>query len=646
MRTLTPAPDIVIRTVEDATDLRALAWWTSQRSASDLGIDCESNTVPANDPRYRLRTVQIADDHESWVIDVGRHRLDHLAELIHGHDRWWAHYSEADIRFLHWGVPGAVRPCSQIAPHIADTQVLLAWLDPRTVTSQDDAYGAIPLPKGLKPTVERLFPGQLLTVAEDEMHAEFQRMAPAGMRSQDQWKAHGFAHIPFTDDRYILYGGLDPLYTMRLRRLAVAEITRRGQWAGCADDLELQWQIDHMTLRGMKIDPPYARWLDAELKKVVDERAPHLAHYGIKPSGMGAVVGTALEALGAVSPKSSPKTGRSSWDKTVLPTIAEQEDAAGALARDVILVRRAGKFRASYVKPMIECLARDGRIHPSMRAVGTITTRQSASKPPTQQLPKDDKRVRAAVWADEGWVYVGCDLSQGEPRTMAALSGDRVLLADIRSGDLNSAVAAAAFGPLYDPTQGQQAGTPHYRMRQKGKISFLSWSYGAGDNKVADDLGVPRESSPTAAWKRRYGALEAYRVQQNAKRFVVLDNGWVAPLWDRAWIDQHGVIRDKGKPSRKGLNYSTQGNQRQILARSVKLLVSWGWGWALAMLVHDEILLCVPEWMAQAAKAALEAAMTTTYRGVPIECHAEVLGRTWAPRPEGFDVRELDAVEL
>ena len=320
----------------------------------------------------------------------------------------------------------------------------------------------------------------------------------------------------------------------------------------------------------------------------------------------------------------------------------------GELARTVVAVRKATKFRSSYVAPMLDALPRDGRVHCSFRACGTITSRNSAMRPPVQQLPKKDTRVRAAIRAADGYVLVGCDLSQGEPRTMAALSGDRNLLADILAGDLNSAIAVAAFGDAYDPAFGQVAGTTHYLMRNGGKAGFLAWCYGAGDDKVADTIGVPRGQGAiiTRRWRERYPDLARYRDQVNAGRHVVLENGWVAPLWDRAWIDEHGNIRDKGKPSRKGLNYATQGNQRQLLARAVHQLVEWGWGWALVMLVHDEILFEVPAWMAQQAKAALEAAMTMTFHGVPIECHAEVLGGSWAPKPEEFDIRELDAVAL
>jgi len=643
-------PDSVrLLTVESDADLLEFAWWLEQRRGHVLSVDCESNGQDQFSPRYRLRTVQVSDGFESWVIDVSRVSLRNLATLINRHPLFVAHYSEADIRFLARGLPGSVRVTDYAVPHIIDTQVVLAWYDPRTVTSRDDAYDArLPLPRGLKPTVERLCPGQLLTLAEEEMHAEFARIAPAGMRKGEDIRRHGFATIPFADDRYVIYAGLDPLYTVRVYRLMLSAIRSRGQLTGLTDDLKLQWVCDLMTLRGIGVDGPYAGWLDGQLQQVVDTAEPGLAYFGIGRSGMGAAVGTALAGLGAVSPKSSPKTGAPSWDKSVLTDLATQDGIVGDLSRTVITVRKAGKFRATYVAPMLAALEGYGRVHCSFRACGTITSRNSAMRPPVQQLPKKDTRVRAAIRAAQGYVLVGCDLSQGEPRTMAALSGDRNLLADILAGDLNSAIAAAAFGDAYDPVHGQDAGTIHYLMRNGAKAGFLAWCYGAGDNKVADTIGIDRSRGPevTAGWRARYPDLARYQALVNAGRHVVLENGWVAPLWDRVFMTEDGQIRDKGKPSRKGLNYATQGNQRQLLAAAVHRLVEWGWGWALAMLVHDEILLEVPAWMAEQAKAALQRAMTSVFHGVPIDCHAEVLGTTWARQPDEFDLRELDAVPL
>jgi DNA polymerase I len=642
-------PDTVrLLTVESDADLLDFAWWLEQRKGHVLGIDCESNGRDQFSPRYRLRAVQVSDGFESWVIDVSRVSLRNLATLINRHPLFVAHYSEADIRFLVRGLPGSVRVTDYAVPHIIDTQVVLAWFEPRTVTSRDDAYDLrLPLPRGLKPTVERLCPGQLLTEAEREMNEEFVRLAPQGMRKGEDVKRHGFATIPFADDRYVIYAGLDPLYTVRIYRLMLTAITARGQLAGLTDDLKLQWVCDLMTLRGIGVDGPYAGWLDGQLQLVVDTAESGLAYFGIGRSGMGAAVGQAFESLGVVSPKVTGK-GAPSWDKSVLLELANEQGVVGDLAKTVVTVRKAGKFRATYVAPMLDSLEGDGRVHCSFRACGTITSRNSAMRPPVQQLPKKDTRVRAAIRAADGYVLVGCDLSQGEPRTMAALSGDRNLLADILAGDLNSAIAVAAFGDAYDQAQGQDAGTIHYLMRNGSKAGFLAWCYGAGDNKVADTIGIDRSRGPevTAGWRARYPDLARYQALVNAGRHVVLENGWVAPLWDRVFMTEDGQIRDKGKPSRKGLNYATQGNQRQLLAAAVHKLVAWGWGWALAMLVHDEILLEVPAWMAQQAKAALERAMTSVFHGVPIECHADVLGTTWAKQPGEFDLRELDAVAL
>lgn len=656
MITLAPAPDVRICSIETDPELLQLGEWLSARRDEVLGIDCESNAKDPFDVLYRLRTVQISDGTVAFVIDVSKVDLRYLAHLIRRH-RWWvAHYSENEVRFLYRGLPGSVR-VDEDTPHIVDSQCALAWYDPRTVTSQDEAYGKIPLEKGLKPTSERELGTPILRLAEEARDAMAAAMAPKGMRKQEEQRAHWFATVPLDHPTFLVYAGLDAVMVKRLWDKTTAAIRARGQWHGFALDLALQWHIDRSTLRGLLIDGPYARWLDKQLDQVIVDRTPKLLEHGVALSGMGGSIGAAFEAMGTQSPKTSRKTGAPSWDKHVLRDLAQVDGEVGVLARTIIEVRKAHKFRSTYVKPMIDALTRDGWMRCSMRAVGTITSRQSAAKPPIQQLPKKDTRVRAAIRAPEGWVLVSCDLSQGEPRTMAALSGDRNLLADILSGDLNSAVALAVYGNQYNPAQGQLAGTASYLMRQGAKAAFLAWCYGAADPKLAETLAkdqapgvVPITSAPSAAWSVRYPDLARYRNDMNAGRVVVLENGWVAPLWDRAFHKNDGTpggsIQWGHRHSRKGLNYATQGNQRQLLARAVHELVRRGWSWALSMLVHDEILLCVPEWMAPAAAADLEASMTMDFHGVPITCEATICGRTWTKQPDEFDMRELDFVEV
>jgi hypothetical protein len=66
-------------------------------------------------------------------------------------------------------------------------------------------------------------------------------------------------------------------------------------------------------------------------------------------------------------------------------------------------------------------------------------------------------------------------------------------------------------------------------------------------------------------------------------------------------------------------------------------LNAWGWAWAFRFALHDELMLEVPEWMAEDARQALEAAMTIEYRGVTVPCDAVIEGRTWLPQLEEFD---------
>ncbi len=652
-----PAPGIHVCSIETDAELLQLGEWLGKRRDEVLGIDCESNARDPFDPLFALRTVQVADAHTAFVIDVAAVDLRYLAHLIRRH-RWWvAHYAENEVRFLTRGLPGSVR-LDEDTPHIADSQTYLAWYDPRTVTSQDEAYGKIPLEKGLKPTALReLADGHLLTEAEDARDRMAAAMAPKGVRKQADQRAYWFANVPLGHPVFQVYAGLDAIMAKRLWDKTTAAIRYRGQWPGCALDLALQWHIDRATFRGLLIDGPYARWLDAQLESVITQMAPKLLEHGVPLSGMGNGVGAALERMGVASPKVSRKTSKPSWDKFVLAELAKAPGETGVLASTIIAVRKARKFRSTYVAPMLDALTRDGWMRCSMRAVGTITSRQSASRPPIQQLPKKDTRVRAAICAPPGWVLVSCDFSQGEPRTMAGLSGDRNLLADLLAGDLNSAVAAQVYGAQFDPEQAKITGTPSYLMRQGAKAAFLAWCYGATDPKLAETLAkdqapgvAPITEAPSVAWSRRYPDLARYKADRDAGRYVVLENGWVAPLWDRAFHQDDGTPAGRiawgYRHSRKGLNYATQGNQRQLLARAVHEIVRMGWGWALAMLVHDEILLCVPEWMAPRAAADLQAAMTMDFHGVPIVAEATICGRTWTAQPEEFDMRELEHVEV
>lgn len=657
-------PAFIVKTRGDAT---ALWDWLKPYTARQdyLGWDGETNGVQNTFHRdFRLRTAQMSDGQVGWVVLAERTDFDLdmrtvIRECTRVHPRWVAHFAENDIRFAHCGAPGSVRTDS-IEAHFSDTQPLVAWYDPRTVTSHDvfDDYGRpIALPRALKPVGNRILGIDTLTEAERDLVHRFRELDPGveyinskgetayRPRTTKAAKTWGFANIPDSDPVYQRYAALDAMIELRLFHVIREELIKRGQWTEALATLRRQWHVDLMTLRGMLVDGPYAHWVHAHFRKIVNDREPFLAGHGIGSSGMGPAVGTAFERLGVRSTRQTP-SGGPSWDKTMVQTIIDSADQAITpqhhqaveLAKVVKTVRQATKFIPAYIQPMLEALEADGRIHCSMREIGAVTSRQSAERPAVQQMPKRTSQlIRAAFIAPEGWMIVSSDLKQGEPRTMAALSGDENLQADIEAGDINSALAKLTYGDKFVPADGKDANTPSYDLRQRGKAGFLADCYGGGLRKLASSLllDVPTEEAATIRkrWHARYSALHAYGNKINNQPAVVLDDGWIVPLWDRYYVDSKGVHCGT-KPSRKGLNAATQGNQAVIMRRARDKLIDWGWSWAIIMLVHDEIVGCVPEHLSEPFRAALEAAMTMDFHGFPIRCDATIEGRSWMPQDQ------------
>lgn len=648
----------VVSTLEDA----ACLWdWTRERRTRGLGLDAETNAHDPFSPTYQLRTVQLADESSTWVIQVQRPDMPQVVRtIVSAHDLWVAWFARNDIIFTERGVPGAIRRDSY-HPHVVDGQVALAYYDPRTVTTaskKDNIDPRISRPKGLKPAGALNLGFDYLTRAEEIMHTKFRAISPKGYGAEKAWKPYGFEHIDDNDEDYLIYAGLDSIVACRLWNKTLPEIYARGQWEAFQKDLRLQWHYDLMAgLRGMPLDGPYVRWLDARLAEIIEENRRLLGYYHIPPSAQGASIGNAFNWLRdqgylASQNDKKTKTGGACWDKTVLTSIVEQEPEsyAGLLATALLAVRKAAKFRSSYVKPMLDGLDRDGRVHPDLRAIGTISSRNSAARPPMQQPPKREKRlkIRTALCSDPGWVLVTADLQQGEPRVMAGLSGDLNLRRDLLEGDLYSSIATLTYGTRYIEAEGKKAGADSYDLRQRAKFAFLAWGYSCGAAKLAGLLGITVAEAQAALrrWEAAYPDLIRFRNRVNQQPAAFLESGWIAPLWDRYFVDDKGIHLST-KPSRLGLNYYTQGTQRHLFATAIHRIIDAGWSWALYWVMHDEILLCVPAHLADEAARLLKWAMTMDYNGIPIECDVDKppYSTRWAEYPDDYLLNARDVVK-
>lgn len=625
------------RFCEAPADYARMHQWMRERASVVLGLDTETNAHDPWDDNFAVRLIQISDGAEAWLCEPN----DQTTRDINLHPQFVAHYSEAEVRFLGRGVPGTVR-LQDAKPHILDTQPILAFYDPRTLLPRKDGIDPrLVHPKGLKDTFTREFSPKLKD-AEDALNAWFAAHAPKGSRTPAASRTWGFEHVPVRQPEYLQYGAFDAIAVKWL----YDKMCNSRQYALNLDAiwraLLRQWDIDRMTFRGAPLDAQYVRWLHSELRGLITANGLLLRAHGIGESAMGASVGAAFEALGAKSNKTT-KLGKPAWDKDVINELVDHPDSrVSGLATIVKRSRQAGKFESSYVRPMLGSIQRDNRLHCSFRSVGTVTHRDSAANPPMQQLPKKDPRIRAAIGNTPGWLVVSCDFAQGEPRVMAAHSGDPAYRAALDTGDINSAIAAEAFGDAFNPAEGKKAGTPSYLMRNAAKAGFLAYCYGVGDSKGARTVGVGIEQwrEMRQRWTQAYRVLFQRAQKLNEAERVVLPSGRAVTLWDRKFVGPDGHVLDSGRSSRKALNYETQSAQKDVLeAAWFRPVLAGGeslrdrYQHYVILFLHDEIVLHVPDWMAEMARDDLKTAMTIPLgNSVVMECEATIDGLTWLPQ--------------
>lgn len=143
----------------------------------------------------------------------------------------------------------------------------------------------------------------------------------------------------------------------------------------------------------------------------------------------------------------------------------------------------------TYVKG-IESRVQYGVIYPSFLQHGTTSGRYSSRNPNWQNLPRDDKRVKACVVPRPGKVYVGADQSQLEPRVFAFYSQDPRLLEAFKGADDFYSVIGMH---VYDKTDcvPRKDGSPdafgikYKKLRDLSKVIALASTYGATAYQLA-----------------------------------------------------------------------------------------------------------------------------------------------------------------
>ncbi|CAM5363317.1 hypothetical protein GCM10010329_84970 [Streptomyces spiroverticillatus] len=594
---------VTVHVPETAEDLdRFREWLDRARERGPIAVDTETTGLDIYRPGYRLRTVQLGDAHDAWVLlyERGGEHAQHAREALQCCGHVLIHNANFDWLVLdeHAGTP-----LESLAPRTVDTRILATLIDPR-----QQSEGGIGT--GLKPLSARWV---------DPTAPDTQAGLQSVFRAHGLTKETGWAGIPLMDPTFLLYAGLDVILTARLEPVLRREHSRLGIRPELVQyEHEIARICAVMQRRGLLVDQEYAEPLARRLAEEAERYRAMAARYGVTKVGSSAQVAEALAGMGETLTERT-KSGALQTDKAVLLPLADLDrdwQRIGArepnpLANAVLRAKRAKKWGEDYAQGFMSKLDAHGRIHPAIAPLAARTGRMSVTDG-LHQLPSSDHVVRRAILAEPGHVKVSTDFVAVELRVLAALAHVRRMREAIAAGeDLHAFTARMVWGPDF---------TPRHRKVSKG-ISFGK-VYGGGLDVIVRQTGAPEAEvrSALAAYDRVYPEIKraASRWQRQA-----VANGmvYVSPVGRRLPLD-----RDR---TYAVTNYACQSTARDVLGQALLNMEAAGLLEYMRLPIHDEILMSVPAEDAADVARETERCMTFPLFGVPIAAEAEVGGRSW-----------------
>lgn len=266
----------------------------------------------------------------------------------------------------------------------------------------------------------------------------------------------------------------------------------------------------------------------------------------------------------------------------------------------------------------------DGRYRPVYVPGGVVTGRWASSGGGALQLPR---MLRPALRADPGWLLVSADVSQLEPRVLAAMSGDRAMAAAGRGRDLYSGIVEsgsiesradaklAMLGAMYGATSGDSGRlVPKLRRAFPSAMGLVDDAAGVGERGGTVSTWLGRSSPPPEAeWREVQSAASlpgATRRDEDLARRTARDRGrftrnfvvqGTAAEWALAWLAdiRRGLaafppVAEAAAASASGPSFSRRPH--------------------LAFFLHDEIIVHSPREHAEAVAEVVRASADTAAR--------------------------------
>ena len=307
------------------------------------------------------------------------------------------------------------------------------------------------------------------------------------------------------------------------------------------------------------------------------------------------------------------KTGQYKTDEFTMQEAAKENP----VARQILEFRQLSKLRGTYVDALPKLVnPKDGRVHSSFNQAAVATGRLSSSNPNLQNIPmrtEVGRQIRRAfIPRSTEHRIVSADYSQIELRLIAEVAGETAMLEAFNSGqDIHRSTAALVYGVDYEDV------VPD--MRRKAKTVNFGIIYGAGANRMANELEIDRREAQELIDKyfATYTGLKNYMSEQvdRARR-----DGYVSTLLGRRRYlrdinSANGNLRSYAE--RNAVNTPIQGTAADLMKLAMinvhARMRREGLKSLLTLQVHDELVFDAPvgevEQLRTLVKEEMEGAM-------------------------------------
>lgn len=380
---------------------------------------------------------------------------------------------------------------------------------------------------------------------------------------------------------------------------------------------------------GVRVDTTELKALADELAAEARRLESHIQELAGEPFTVGSTpqLRQILFVKLGLTPQKRTKTGFST-DAQTLEKLRGEHPIIDALLR----WREVEKLRSTYGESLLAEVAADGRIHATFNQTVARTGRLSSDQPNLHNIPirsEEGRRFRSCFVPTEGRRFLVADYNQIELRVIAHLAEDPGLVEAFGSGtDIHTATASRIYG--VDATDVTLA------MRSKAKMVSYGLAYGMEAYGLAQRLAIPVAEADEIlrAYFEGFPSVRAYmdRVVAEAR-----DRGFTETLMGRRRLIpelQSGRYQVRAAGERQAMNAGIQGLAADIfkvaLVRLDAALAASSLASRLVLQVHDEVIVEVPPAEADAAEAAVVAAMTGAVElRVPLTVNVS-WGDTWA----------------